>query len=118
MSRVKRGVAHHRRVKNVLKNTKGYKWGRKSKIKLAKVARLKAGAHAFHDRRKKKGEFRKLWTLNINSAVREHGLTYSRFIHLLKKKNITLNRKVLMNVAETFPAVFTKLVEEVKKQGN
>lgn len=114
MARVKRGVAHHRRVKNVLKSTVGYKWGRKSKIKLAKVARLKAGAHAFNDRRKKKGEFRKLWTLNINSAVREHGLTYSRFIDLLKKKNITLDRKVLMTLAEQFPAAFTKIVETVK----
>lgn len=115
MSRVKRGVQHHKRVKNVLADTKGYMWGRKSKIKLAKVARLKAGAHAYADRRKKKGEFRKLWNVNINAAVREQGISYSRFIGLLKKKNITLDRKILANLAENFPAVFSKLLEEVKK---
>ncbi|MFH1866696.1 MAG: 50S ribosomal protein L20 [Patescibacteria group bacterium] len=117
MSRVKRGVMHAKRVRNILKRTKGYRWGRKSKIKLAKVAAYKAGAYAYRDRRNRKREFRKLWTIKLNAAVREQGLTYSKFINLLHKSNITLNRKVLAELAEKHPTVFTKIVEQVKPKG-
>ena len=94
--------------------TKGMKWGRKSKIRLAKPASLKAGQYAFRDRRAKKRDFRKLWTLKINAAVRPLGLSYSRLINALKVKNVELDRKSLAFLAEHKPEVFQKIVETVK----
>lgn len=114
MPRVKRGTQHVKRRKNLLKRVKGYSWGRKSKIRLARPAMLKAGVHAFRDRRAKKRTFRNLWTIKINAAVREFGLSYSRFIDLLKKANIAIDRKVLAQIAEKQPAIFTKIVEAAK----
>ncbi len=105
---------HAKRVRNILRRAKGYRWGRKSKIKLAKVAVRKAGAYAYRDRKTRKREFRKLWTIKLNAAVREHGLTYSRFIDLLKKNKVELDRKVLAQLAEYHPQVFAKVVEMVK----
>jgi large subunit ribosomal protein L20 len=115
MARVKRGMMHAKRRKNLLKRTKGYRWGRKSKITLAKVATHKAGQHAFAHRRDKKGDFRALWQVQLNAAVREHGLSYSKFIGLLKKAKVELDRKVMAQLAREYPAVFAKLVEAVKK---
>lgn len=105
---------HAKRVKNVLKRAKGFRWGRKSKIKLAKVAVRKAGVYAYRDRKNKKREFRQLWTIRLNAAVREHGLSYSRFIDLLKKANVQLNRKMLAELALNHPIIFNKVVEMVK----
>jgi large subunit ribosomal protein L20 len=115
MARVKRGVMHSKRRKNLLKRTKGYRWGRKSKIAAAKVAARKAGVHAFAHRRDKKANFRVLWQIQLNAAVREYGLSYSKFINLLKKAKIEMDRKVLSQLAREYPAVFKKLVEAVKK---
>jgi large subunit ribosomal protein L20 len=115
MPRVKRGKLHLKRRRNLLKRTKGYKWGRKSKIKLAKVAARKAGVHAFAHRRDRKADFRRLWQIQINAAVRQHGLSYSKFIDLLKKNKIELDRKILAQLARDYPAVFAKVVEAVKK---
>lgn len=106
---------HLKRRRNLLKRTKGYRWGRKSKITLAKVAARKAGVYAFAHRRDKKGDFRKLWQIQINAAVREQGLSYSKFIDLLKKNKIELDRKILAELARDYPAVFKKVVEAVKK---
>ena len=106
---------HAKRRRNLLAKTKGYMWGRKSKIKLAKVAMLKAGVNAYRGRKQKKRDFRSLWTVRLNAAVREHGMSYSRFIDALKKANIALDRKVLANIALEHPAVFAKIVAEVKK---
>jgi len=107
---------HSKRRGYLLKRTKGYRWGRKSKIKLARTAVRKAGQHAFAHRRDKKGNFRKLWTIQLNAAVRQYGLSYSRFIDLLKKSKVELDRKVLSQLAREYPAVFQKLVEAVKKK--
>jgi len=115
MPRVKRGTSHVKRRKRLLKSTKGYKWGRKKKIKLAKPAQLKAGVYAYRDRRTKKREIRKLWQIKINAAVRQEGLTYSKFIDLLKKNKIELDRKILADLAENNPKVFKAIVKEVKK---
>lgn len=115
MARVKRGVMHAKRRKNLLKFTKGYRWGRKSKIKLAKTAASKAGKYAFAHRRDKKADFRALWHIQINAAVRPLGLSYSKFMDLLKKNKIELDRKILAQLAREYPAVFQKLVEAVKK---
>ncbi len=97
-----------------MKRVKGYRWGRKNKIRLARPAMLKAGAYAFRDRRAKKRSFRNLWTIKLNAAVREHGLSYSRFIDLLKKANIALDRKVLSQLAEKHPGIFAKVVSATK----
>ncbi len=114
MPRVKRGTQHVKRRKSLLKRVKGFKWGRKSKIRLARPAMLKAGVYAFRDRRAKKRSFRNLWNLKINAAVRELGLSYSKFIALLKKANVALDRKVLADLAEHHPAIFSKVVTTVK----
>lgn len=114
MPRVKRGTQHTKRRANLLKRVKGYRWGRKSKIRLARPAMLKAGQYAFRDRRAKKRNFRNLWNLKINAAVREYGLSYSRFINLLKTAKIGLDRKVLAQMAEKYPQMFAKVVETAK----
>ncbi|OGH59458.1 MAG: 50S ribosomal protein L20 [Candidatus Magasanikbacteria bacterium RIFCSPHIGHO2_01_FULL_33_34] len=114
MPRVKRGVGHVKKRRNLMKRVKGFEAGRKNLIKLAKTADTKAGAHAFRDRRRKKGEFRRVWQIRINAAVREFGLNYSKFIGGLKTKNIKLDRKVLAEIAATEPKVFKKIVELVK----
>ncbi len=111
MTRIKRGVTSLKRRRNILRRVKGFKWGRKSKERLAKEALLHAYTHSFQDRRKKKREFRKLWQIKINAGSREHGLSYSKFIYLLKKANIGLDRKILANLAEHKPEIFKKIVE-------
>lgn len=113
MARVKRGKAHLKKRRQLLKRTKGYKWGRKSKIKLAKTAVLKAGTHAYRDRRKKKRDFRRLWQIRINAACRAEGLSYSQFMNLLKKSKVEINRKVLADLAMNNPGIFKAIVAEV-----
>lgn len=114
MTRVKRGVMAHKRRKKVLKQAKGYKWGRKSKYKLAKDAVKHASTHAYVDRKKKKRDFRRLWQIKINAATRAQGITYSQFINKLKKANIEIDRKILAQLAEKQPEIFTKIIEKVK----
>lgn len=114
MTRVKRGTMAHKRRKNVLKKTKGFKWGRKSKYKLAKDALKHALVYAYRDRKRKKRDFRRLWQVKINAGTREHGLTYSKFINGLKKANIELDRKILADLAEHQPEVFKAIVEKIK----
>ncbi|OIP75888.1 MAG: 50S ribosomal protein L20 [Parcubacteria group bacterium CG2_30_36_21] len=115
MVRVKRGKAAHKRRKKVLKYTKGFRWGRKSKYKLAKQALQKAWTYAYRDRRAKKREFRKLWQIQINAACRNLGLPYNKFAHQLKEKKIEIDRKILAQLAREKPEVFKKIVEEIKK---
>jgi large subunit ribosomal protein L20 len=114
MPRVKRGKTHLKKRKKLLRQVKGYMWGRKSKIKLARVAALKAGVYAYRDRRVKKREARKLWQIQINAASRLHGLNYSKFIHGLKTAKIELDRKILADLAQNHPVVFAKIVEQAK----
>lgn len=114
MPRVKRGTQHVKRRKNLLKRVKGYKWGRKNLIRLARPAMLHAGNLALNDRRKKKGEFRAIWNIKINAAARENGTTYSKLIGALAKAGIVVDRKIMATLADKYPAVFTKLVESTK----
>lgn len=114
MSRVKRGVAASKRRKNVLKMAKGFRWRRSTNFAAAKEALLKAGKYAHRDRRAKKRTNRRLWILRLNNAVRALEITYSKFINLLKSKNVEIDRKVLSQMAVENPAVFQKLVEKVK----
>jgi len=115
MTRVKRGKIAHKRRKHLLKYAKGFRWGRKSKYKLAKDALLHAWKYAYRDRKVKKREFRKLWQTQINAACRQQGLPYGQFIHKLKQKNIALDRKVLSDLAQNHPEIFSKILETVKK---
>ena len=115
MTRVKRGVTAHERRKNILKLAKGFKWGRKSKYKLAKDALKHAWTYAYRDRKVRKRDFRRLWQIKINAAVRQQGMTYSRFIEALKKAKIELDRKILANLAEKKPKIFAKIVEKAKE---
>lgn len=114
MPRVKRGVIHTKNRKGILKRAKGFKWGRKKLIKIAKTAITKADAYAFRDRKTKKRTMRALWQIQLNAAVREHGLSYSKFIGGLKTAKIELDRKVLSELARKQPNVFAQIVEKVK----
>ena len=115
MTRVKRGTIANKRRKNLLKHTKGFRYGRKTKYRLAKEALLHAWTHAFRDRRLKKREARRLWQVKINAAVREYELSYSKFIKALKDKKIGLDRKILAELAEKQPIVFKEIVEKIKQ---
>src|SRR3989344_1602054 len=114
MSRVKRGVNKNKRRKNILAQTKGYRFNRSSKERTAKEAIFHAGSHAFRHRRAKKREFRNLWALRINAAARPLGFSYSKFIGALKKSKITLDRKVLATLAQDYPESFSRLVGQLK----
>ncbi len=114
MARVKRGVTAHARHKKVLKAAEGYYGRRKSTIRIAKQAVEKAGQYAYRDRRVKKRNFRALWIQRINAAVRDHGLTYGRFIDGLSKAEIAVDRKVLSDLAITQPEAFAALVTKAK----
>lgn len=115
MPRVKRGTSHVKRRKNILADVKGYLWGRKKLIKLAKTARTLAGAHSYVDRHKKKRDMRALWQIRINAFVREYDLSYSKFIGLLKANNILIDRKILAEMAINNKAVLAKIIEKIKK---
>jgi large subunit ribosomal protein L20 len=113
MVRVKRGKVAHKRRKRLLKLVKGFKWGRKSKYRLAKEAILHALTHAYRSRKEKKRLFRRIWQVQINAACRKHNLKYSVFMHKLKEKNIKLDRKILAELAKSYPQIFEKIVKEV-----
>lgn len=117
--RVKKGKHAIKRRRNLLRAAKGYRHGRSKKEREAKVAVTKALAYAREHRRDKKGNFRKLWNIKINAALRHGpgqaaGFSYSRFINALKKKNVLLDRKILADLAEHEPATFQRVVEFVK----
>ena len=113
--RVKGGIVTHKRRKKWLKLAKGY-WGHKSiGFKVAKQQVVKSWTYAFRDRKQVKRNFRKLWIARINAAVRNEGLTYSRFINGLKKSNIEINRKMLSELAIQKPEIFNIIVKEVEK---
>jgi large subunit ribosomal protein L20 len=116
MSRVKRGVTSHAKHKKVFKAAKGYYGRRKNTIRTAKQAVEKAGQYAFRDRKRKKRTFRALWIQRINAAVREHGMTYGRFIDGLNKAGIAIDRKVLADIAVKDAAGFKTLCEQAAAQ--
>lgn len=111
MTRVKRGVIAHKRREKLLKYAKGYHWGRKSKEKQAREALLHAWSYAFHGRKLRKRDARKLWQIKIGIATKNQGLSYNKFISELKKKTIQLDRKILAELAEKRPTAFAKVVE-------
>jgi large subunit ribosomal protein L20 len=114
MSRVKKGVNALKRRRNVLRRVKGYRFGRKSKERQANEAIVHAGMHAFAHRRDKKNDYRRLFQTRIGAAAKELGTSYSKLMGSLKKKNITLDRKILATLAKDHPAVFAQVVEFAK----
>ena len=114
MSRVKRGVTSHAKHKKVLKKAKGYYGRRKNTIRIAKQAVEKANQYAYRDRKRRKRTFRAVWIQRLNAAVRPFGINYSRFISGLDKAGITVDRKVLSDLAISEPSAFQAIVEKAK----
>ncbi|MGQ4274477.1 50S ribosomal protein L20 [Terrihabitans sp. B22-R8] len=114
MSRVKRGVTSHAKHKKTFKAAKGFYGRRKNTIRAAKAAVDKAMQYSYRDRKNKKRTFRALWIQRINAAVRDGGLTYSRFIDGLSRAGVTIDRKVLSDLAIREPAAFSALVAQAK----
>lgn len=114
MPRVTRGNRKLIRRKKILKMAKGYFGARRKNYRTAKEAVEKALTYSYRDRRNKKREFRRIWNIRINAAVREYDLNYSRFIYGLNKANIRLNRKMLANLAISEPETFKEIVNTVK----
>jgi large subunit ribosomal protein L20 len=115
MSRVKGGVISLKRRRNVLKRAKGYRHGRSTKERAAKESLVHAGKNSFAHRKDNKSDYRSLWIVRLNAALRENGFkSYSTFISGMKKKGIELDRKVLSELAQKEPAVFTRIVKQVE----
>ena len=114
MVRVKRGKTAHKRRKRLLKEAKGFRWGRKAKYRQAKEALIHARKYAYRDRRVKKREARRLWQIQIGALCKELGISYSKFINGLKKNKIELDRKILAQLAREKPEIFKKIIEKVK----
>ena len=116
MVRIKRGATANKRRKRVLKQTKGYRWGRRSKYRLAKDALFHAWTHAYRDRKNKKRTFRALWQTQINAATREQGISYNKFINALKKNKIEIDRKILSELAKKHPEIFDKILKKTTEK--
>ncbi len=114
MARIKRGKISRRKHNKLLKSVKGYR-GTKSRLtKVAKEASLHAGAYAYHGRKLKKRDFRRLWILRISEACKKEGISYSKFINALKKKKIELDRKILADLILNDPKTFSEIVKAAK----
>jgi len=111
--RVKRGVAHVKRRKNLLKKVKGFRWKRKSSIRLGRQASIRAGQHAYRHRKLKKRDFRALWQIRIGAAAKQNGMSYSQFMHKVKMAKIGLDRKILADLAANQPEAFSAVVKKL-----
>ena len=114
MARVKKGVNALKYRRNLLKMTKGYRFQRSKTERAAQDAVMHAGAHAFRDRRDKKGTRRSEWIIKINAVLDAKGLSYSKFMGAMKKKNILIDRKILADLAEHNPEIFDRVVEHAR----
>lgn len=113
MTRIKRGPAANKRRKNLLKRAKGFDNRRSTNFALAREALLHADKYAYRDRRNRKRDFRALWLIRTNAALRENGTTWSKFAGIMKKQNIQINRKMLAEMAVQYPTEFDKLVKSL-----
>ena len=113
MTRIKRGTIKHKRRKNILAKTKGFRFGRSTKVAQAKEALKHSGNYSFAHRKDKKANARSLWTTHINAGVRPLGISYSKFIDGLKKKNILIDRKILSDFAQKNPKTFARIVKSI-----
>lgn len=114
MPRVKGGPETHRRHKKVLKLAEGHRGARSRHFRTANESVTKALAYAYRDRRRRKRDLRALWIVRINAAARQHGLTYSRFMALLRESNVGLDRKMLADLAVREPETFERIISEVR----
>ncbi len=114
MSRVKKGVNALKTRRNILRKVKGYRFGRSTKERQANEAIFHAGTYAFAHRRDKKGDFRRLWNVRMSALLKENGVSYSKFIPMLKKAGVALDRKILSQIAHEAPDTFKKILESVK----
>ena len=114
MARVKKGVNALKTRRNILRKVKGYRFGRSTKERQANEAIFHAGTYAFAHRKDKKGDFRRLWNVRMSALLKAEGLSYSKFIPMLKKANIALDRKILADLAENHPETFKKIIASVK----
>ena len=115
MPRVKGGTVTRKRRKKVMKLAKGYRGAKHMQFKAASTQLFVSYRYAFRDRKRRKSDFRKLWIARINAAARMNGTTYSKMIAGLKKANVTINRKMLAEIAVTDPKAFTEIAEVAKK---
>ncbi len=113
MTRIKRGVTANKRRKNLLKRAKGFDNRRSTNFVAAREALLHADKYAYRDRRNRKRDFRALWLVRVNAALRDNGTTWSKFAAVLKKENIKLNRKMLAELAVQYPQEFDNLVKNL-----
>lgn len=113
MTRIKRGVAAHKRRKNLLKRAKGFDNRRSTNFVAAREALLHADKYSYRDRRNKKRDFRALWLVRVNAALRDNGTTWSKFAGLMKKEKIAINRKMLAELAVQYPQEFDKMVKSL-----
>lgn len=114
MPRVKRGTLHRKKRANIIEYTKGFKWGRKSKLAAAKQAMMKALSYNYRDRKVKKRENRALWNIRINAFCRNNGITYSRFISAIKAGNIAIDRKILSEFSAKYPHLFDAILAKIR----
>ncbi|MDO8423995.1 MAG: 50S ribosomal protein L20 [bacterium] len=114
MTRVKKGVNALKSRRNILAKVKGYRHGRGTKERQANEAIFHAGTYSFAHRKDKKGDFRRLWNVRMAAILKQNGTSYSKFIPLLKKANVALDRKILAHLAEKHPETFKKILESVQ----
>jgi large subunit ribosomal protein L20 len=115
MTRVKRGVAASKRRKNLLKRAKGFDNRRSTNFAAARQALLKADSYSYRDRRNRKRDFRALWLVRVNAALRDNGTTWSKFANILKKNKVEVNRKMLAELAVRNQEIFDKMVKDLIK---
>ena len=115
MSRVKRGTVVKKRHKRVLKLAKGYRGAKSKLFRTAKEAVNRSLVYEYRDRKTRKRMFRRLWIVRINAGLRPHGLSYSKFINGMKKAGISLNRKILADMAVSDPQAFAKITQAAKE---
>ncbi len=118
MPRARKGAARHRRKKRVLRAAKGYRGARSKLYRVAKDAVIRAGVYAYRDRRARKRDFRSLWITRLTAACRQRGIGYSQFVNGLIKANVSLNRKMLSELAIADPAAFDKVVELARRHAS
>jgi len=114
MVRVKGGVQAQKRKRKIIKQAKGFKWTRNRCFRAAKQALMKAWSYAYRDRKVRKREKRQLWQIQIGSVCRANGMSYSKFMGELKKKNVEIDRKILAELANNNPEIFNEILTKVK----
>lgn len=114
MARIKRGLVSKRRHNKLLESTKGYRGTKSKLVKVAQEAALHAGQYAFHGRKRRKRDMRRLWIARIGEAAKAQGISYNQFVFALSQKNIKLNRKILAHLVTEEPEIFKQVVDKVK----